>query len=245
MKSDEVDYELIGEAMQMVVVELDRDETVIAEAGMLTFMEGDIEFETKLGDGSDPDRGFLGRMFSAGLRTLTGESLFMTHFTHRGSGKGRVAFSAPFPGSIVPVRLHEMGGKVWCQKDAFLCAARGTKVGVGFTAKLGAGFFGGEGFVLQTLEGDGLVFLHACGTITVRHLEDEQLRVDAGCLVGFTDGIDYDIKLAGGLKSMVFGGEGLFLANLSGTGTVLIQSLPFSRLTERIVSHAKSMGETD
>ena len=245
MKSHEVDYEIVGESMQMVVVELDRDETVIAEAGMLTFMEQGIEFETKLGDGSDPDQGFFGRLFSAGLRTVTGESLFMTHFTHRGGGKGRVAFSAPFPGCVVPVHLEQAGGKIWCQKDAFLCAARGTSVGVGFTARLGSGFFGGEGFVLQTLEGDGMVFMHACGTVLEKHLDDEEIRVDAGCLVGFTEGIDYDIALSGGLKSMVFGGEGLFMATLSGSGTVWIQSLPFSRLCERINAHAPATASAD
>lgn len=235
-RSHQVDYEIIGQSMQMVVVELDPGETVIAEAGMLAYMEEGIEFETKLGDGSDPDEGFFGRMFKAGLRTITGESLFMTHFTQGGTGKSRVAFAAPYPGSVIPVDLDAKGGTVACQRDAFLCAARGTKISVSFSAKLGRGLFGGEGFVLQELQGDGLAFMHACGTVVEKQLRDEELRVDTGCLVGFTPGVDYDIQMAGGMKSMLFGGEGLFLATLRGTGTVWLQSLPFNRLSERILA---------
>ena len=234
--SHAVDYEIVGEAMQMVIIELDPGETVIAEAGMLTYMEEGIAFESKLGDGSDPDEGFFGRLFKAGLRTITGESLFMTHFTHVGAGKSHVAFAAPYPGSIVPVELGQTGGSVICQKDAFLCAARGTKVSVDFSAKLGRGLFGGEGFVLQRLEGDGLAFIHAGGVVVAKTLADETLRVDTGCLVGFTPGVEYDIRPAGGLKSMLFGGEGLFLATLKGSGTVWLQSLPFNSLAERILA---------
>lgn len=244
-RSHAVDYEIVGEAMQMVVIELDPGETVIAEAGMLTYMEEGITFESKLGDGSDPDEGFFGRMFKAGLRTITGESLFMTHFTHTGSGKSHVAFAAPYPGSIVPVDLEQAGGSVICQKDAFLCAARGTKVSVDFSAKLGRGLFGGEGFVLQRLEGDGLAFIHAGGVVVAKELEDETLRVDTGCLVGFTPSVEYDIRPAGGLKSMLFGGEGLFLATLQGSGTVWLQSLPFNRLAERVLASMPDSTDSD
>ena len=241
-RSHEVDYEIVGEGTQMLIVELDTGESVIAEAGVMNFMEEGIEFEAKLGDGADPDEGFFGRMFSAGVRVVTGESLFMTHFTHEGRGKAQVGFAAPYPGNIVPVDLGDVGGTLICQKDSFLCAARGTKVSVTFSRKLGAGFFGGEGFVLQQLEGDGMAFMHAGGTVLRRELNGQTLRVDTGCLVGFTDGVSYSIERAGGLKSMMFGGEGLFLASLSGTGTVWMQSLPFSRLADRILAFAPSVG---
>ena len=241
-RSHEVDYEIVGDGTQMLIVELDTGESVIAEAGAMNFMEEGIEFEAKLGDGADPDEGFFGRMFSAGVRAVTGESLFMTHFTHEGRGKAHVGFAAPYPGNIVPVDLGEVGGTLVCQKDSFLCAARGTKVTVTFSRKLGAGFFSGEGFVLQQLEGDGMAFMHAGGTVLRRELNGQTLRVDTGCLVGFTDGVSYSIERAGGLKSMMFGGEGLFLASLSGTGTVWLQSLPFSRLADRILAFAPSAG---
>lgn len=240
MRSHDVDYEIVGAGMQMLVVELDSGETVIAEAGVMNFMEEGIEFETKLGDGADPDQGFLGRLVSAGVRMVTGESLFMTHFTHEGHGKAQIGFAAPYPGSVVPVDLSTVGGTVICQKDSFLCAARGTKVSVSFSRKLGVGFFGGEGFILQKLEGDGLAFMHAGGAVTKRELNDSSLRVDTGCIVGFTEGIDYDIGRVGGLKSMLFGGEGMFLATLRGTGTVWLQSLPFSRLADRLIAAAPS-----
>lgn len=242
MRSHEVDYEIIGEGMQMLVVELDHDETVVAEAGAMNWMEEGIEFEAKLGDGADPDQGFFGKMFSAGVRMVTGESLFMTHFTNTGGGKARIGFAAPYPGSVVPVDLAQIGGEIVCQKDSFLCAARGTRVSVTFSKRLGAGFFGGEGFILQKLEGDGMAFMHAGGTVMRKELRGETLRVDTGCIVGFTSGIDYTIERAGGLKSMLFGGEGLFLASLRGTGTVWLQSLPFSRLADRILAFAPTAG---
>ncbi|RCS43264.1 TIGR00266 family protein [Bremerella cremea] len=242
MQSHEVDYEIFGDSMQLVEVELDPGETVIAEAGAMCYMEEGIQFDTKMGDGSTPSQGFFGSLMQAGGRMLTGESIFITHFTNRGSGKKRVSFAAPFPGKIVPIDLAKVNGRIICQKDSFLCAALGTKLSVAFNKRLGTGFFGGEGFIMQRVEGDGMAFVHACGTIIKKELQGETLRVDTGCLVGFTDGIDYNIERAGNLKSMVFGGEGLFLATLRGHGTVLLQSLPFSRMADRIVQHAPSAG---
>lgn len=242
MQSHEIDYEILGSDLQIVEVELDPQETVIAEAGAMNYMEEGITFETKMGDGSEPDKGFLGKLLDVGKRAITGESLFLTHFTNQGTGKQRVAFAAPYPGKIIPLDLNALGGEFVCQKDAFLCAALGTKVGIAFTRKLGAGFFGGEGFILQKLEGDGNAFVHAGGTVIQKELQNETLKVDTGCIVGFTSGIEYDIQRAGGLKSMVFGGEGIFLATLRGTGTVYLQSLPFSKLADRILAHAPSAG---
>ena len=242
MNSHEVDYEIIGDDIQIVEIELDPDETVIAEAGAMNYMEDGITYEARMGDGSEPDQGFMGKVFSAGKRMMTGESLFMTHFTNEGGGKRKVAFAAPYPGKIIPLELDKIGGRLTCQKDAFLCAALGTRVTIAFHKRIGAGFFGGEGFILQRLEGNGRAFLHAGGTIVKKELRGETLRVDTGCLVAFTDGIDYDIQRAGNLKSMVFGGEGLFLATLRGHGTVLLQSLPFSRLADRVLAHAPSAG---
>jgi len=242
MRCHEVDYEILGSEMQLVEVELDPGETVIAEAGAMTYMEQDIEFATRMGDGSDPDEGLMGKLFSAGKRMFTGESIFTTHFTNQGGRKRRVAFAAPYPGNIVALNMAQLGGRITCQKDAFLCAALGTKVSITFNRRLGSGLFGGEGFILQRLEGDGMAFIQAGGTIVEKKLNGETLRVDTGCLVGFTDGIDYDIQRAGNLKSMVFGGEGLFLATLSGTGTVWLQSLPFSRMADRILANAPSAG---
>lgn len=236
MQSHEIDYEILGHDIQMVEIELDPGETVIAEAGAMAYMEDDIAFETKMGDGADPDQGMFGKLFSAGKRMVTGESIFMTHFTNEGNAKRKVGFSAPVPGSVLPVDLAQEGGEIICQRDAFLVAARGTSVGIAFNKRIGSGFFGGEGFILQRLEGDGLAFIHAGGTMVRKELTDETLRLDTGCLVAFTAGIDYDIELAGGLKSMLFGGEGLVLATLSGTGSVWIQSLPFPRLLDRIVA---------
>ncbi|WP_448564718.1 TIGR00266 family protein [Thalassotalea ganghwensis] len=238
MRSHEIDYEIIGHSMQMVEVELDQGETVIAEAGAMNYMEDGITFETKMGDGSDANQGLMGKLFSAGKRALTGESVFMTHFTNQDYGKKRVAFAAPFPGSIMPVDLMQVGGEITCQKDAFLCAALGTKIDIAFNKRLGSGFFGGEGFILQKLQGDGKAFLHAGGTVIEKQLNGETLRVDTGCLVAFSQGIQYDIELTSGLKSMFFGGEGFFLATLSGHGKVWLQSLPFSRLADRIIEHA-------
>ncbi len=245
MQCHEVDYEIIGNDMQVVEVELDPGETVIAEAGAMNWMDSSIAFEAKMGDGSEMESGFLGKLFSAGKRVITGESLFMTHFTNRGSGKKRVAFAAPYPGSIVPIDLSKVGNQIICQKDAFLCAALGTSVDIAFTQRLGSGFFGGEGFVLQSLQGDGMAFIHAGGTVVKKELHNEELLVDTGCLVAFTSGIDYDIRRAGNLKSMIFGGEGVFLASLRGSGTVYLQSLPFSRLADRIIQSAPVVGGDD
>ncbi len=242
MKCHEVDYEIIGDDLQMVEVELDPGETVVAEAGAMTYMEEGIAFDTRMGDGSEPDQGFMGSLFSAGKRMISGESLFMTHFTNEGRGKRRVAFSSPFPGKIVALDLARIGGEIYCQKDSFLAAALGTRIDIAFTRKLGVGFFGGEGFILEHLHGDGMVFIHAGGTVIEKRLNNETLRLDTGCLAAFTAGIDYDIEMTRGLKSMFFGGEGLFLATLRGTGTVWIQSLPFSRLADRVIENAPSHG---
>jgi uncharacterized protein (TIGR00266 family) len=242
-KCHEVDYEIFGDDMQIVEVELDPGETVVAEAGAMNYMEEDIVFESKMGDGSKADEGLMGKLLSVGKRVLTGESIFMTHFTNQGGGgKRRVAFASPYPGKIVAVNMGEVGGELVCQKDAFLCAAFGTEVTIAFNKKLGAGFFGGEGFILQRLRGDGMAFVHAGGTITRRELKGETLRVDTGCIVAFSPGVDYDIQRAGNLKSMFFGGEGVFLATLTGHGTVYLQSLPFSRMADRILAHAPSSG---
>lgn len=242
MKSHELDYEIFGDDMQIAEVELDPGETVIAEAGAMNYMDGGISFEARMGDGSEASSGLMGKLMQVGKRVLTGESIFMTHFTNAGSGKRRVAFAAPYPGKIIPLQLSEVGGVFICQKDSFLCAALGTRVSIRFNKKLGAGFFGGEGFILQELRGDGLALVHAGGTVIRKELTGQTLLVDTGCIVGFTEGIDYDIQRAGNLKSMFFGGEGLFLATLRGTGTVYLQSLPFSRLADRIIAHAPSQG---
>lgn len=228
--------------MQIVEVELDPGETVIAEAGAMNYMEDGIAFEAKMGDGSNPQEGFFGKLMSAGKRAISGEGIFMTHFTNTGGGKKRVAFAAPYPGKIVPIDLSKVNGEIICQKDAFLCAALGTKVGIAFSKRFGAGLFGGEGFILQRLTGDGLVFLHAGGTVVKKDLNGECMRIDTGCIAAFTSGIDYDIQQAGNLKSMLLGGEGLFLATLRGTGIVLLQSLPFSRLADRILRNAPAAG---
>ena len=240
--SHDIDYEIFGDDMQIVEIELDPKEIVIAEAGMMNYMEDGIQFESRMGDGSKPDKGLFGKLLDAGKRKLTGESLFMTHFSNQTHEKRRVAFAAPYPGKIIAINLAKVGGRILCQKDAFLCAAYGTEVGIAFQKRLGVGFFGGEGFILQKLVGDGRAFVHAGGTVIKKTLNNETLRVDTGCIVAFTDGITYDIQRAGNLKSMFFGGEGMFLATLQGTGSVLLQSLPFSRLADRILQHAPSMG---
>lgn len=242
MKCHEVDYTIHGDDMQMVEVELDPGESVIAEAGAMNYMEDGIDFDTKMGDGSEPDRSLFGKLLDAGSRKLTGESLFLTHFTNHAARKSHVAFAAPYPGRIVALDMGQMGGEVLCQKDAFLCAALGTNVGIAFNRRLGAGFFGGEGFILQRLRGDGMAFMHAGGHVIERRLKNETLRVDTGCLVGFTPDVVYDIQRAGNLKSMFFGGEGVFVATLSGSGTVWLQSLPFSRLADRIIASAPRSG---
>jgi len=245
MKCHEVDYQIIGDDMQMVQVELDPGETVVAEAGAMNFMEQGIDFEARMGDGSEPEQGIFGKLLGAGKRALSGESIFLTHFTNRGAGKQHVAFAAPYPGKIIALDLGRLSGEILCQKDAYLCAAFGTRIGIAFQRRLGVGFFGGEGFILQRLTGDGMVFMHACGTIVERQLRGETLRVDTGCLVAFEPSVNYDIERAGSLKSMFFGGEGLFLATLSGTGRVWLQSLPFSRLADRILAHAPKAGGSD
>lgn len=242
MRCHEVDYEIIGHDMQLLEVELDPGETVVAEAGAMNYMEEGIEFQAKMGDGSDPGQGFMGKLFSAGKRVISGESLFMTHFTNHSSTKKRAAFAAPFPGAIIAVNMAEIGEELFCQKDSFLCAALGTRIDIAFQRKLGTGFFGGEGFILEKLQGDGMAFIHAGGTIIKKQLKGDMLRVDTGCIAAFTGKIDYDIKMVKGLKSMFFGGEGLFFATLSGHGTVWLQSLPFSRLADRIIAHAPSSG---
>lgn len=228
--------------MQLVEVELDPQETVIAEAGAMMFLDNGIDFKTKFGDGSEPKQTFFQKLMSAGGRLLTGESLFITHFTNQGQQKARVAFAAPFPGSIVPINMATFGNTLICQKDAFLCAAKGTSLKMHFNKKLGSGLVGGEGFILQKLRGDGMAFIHAGGCIIKRELRGEQLRLDTGCLVAFTEGINFDVQMAPGLKTMFFGGEGMFLATLQGTGTVWLQSLPFSRLADRVIQHAPSAG---
>ncbi len=242
-KAHEIEYELVGDDMQVAVITLDPNETVIAEAGSMNWMEEDITFEAKIGDGSDPDKSFWGKVWDAGKRVFTGESLFITHFTNAGNKRRQVSFAAPYPGKIIPIDLKdEPSGNILCQKDAFLCAAYGTKLDIAFTKKLGTGFFGGEGFILEKISGDGLLFIHAGGTIIKKESNKETLRIDTGCLDAFSPHLDYNIERAGNLKSMFFGGEGLFLATLKGTGTVYLQSLPLSRLADRIVKHAPKIG---
>ena len=238
----EIDYKIIGDDIQVVEIELDPGETVVAEAGAMNYMDDGISFEAKMGDGSQAEDGLLGKLFSAGKRALTGESIFMTHFRNTAGGKRSVAFAAPYPGKIVALDMTQLQGELLCQKDAFLCAALGTRIDIAFTQRLGTGFFGGEGFILQRLRGDGMAFVHAGGTVVRKELNNERIRVDTGCLVAFTTGINYNIERAGGLKSMFLGGEGLFLATLSGAGTVFLQSLPFSRMADRILQHAPAAG---
>ena len=234
MFSDEIDYKIYGDDMQYVEVELDQGETVVGEAGAMMYMHKGISFDAKMGDGSNPDAGIFDTLLDVGKRILTRESIFMTHYTNDWPGKSQVAFAAPYPGKIVPVNLKETGSVI-CQKDSFLCAARGTKMSIAWAKRIGAGLFGGEGFILQKLEGDGMAFMHASGTICVKKLEGDTIKVDTGCIVGFTSGIEYDIEWNKGLKSMLFSGEGMFLATLSGSGYVWLQSLPFSRLADRVI----------
>ncbi|MDD2438940.1 MAG: TIGR00266 family protein [Methanosarcinaceae archaeon] len=234
MVADVIDYKIIGDDMQIVEVELDPGESVRAEAGAMMYMGPGIDMQTSTGRGSG---GFFKGLGKGLKRMLTGESFFITNFTHRGEGKGHVAFGAPYPGKVIPLDLSKLGGRFLCQKDAFLCAARGIEVEVAFTQKLGAGIFGGEGFILQRLEGDGMAFVHVGGTIVEKKLAPgEVMRVDTGCLAAFSESVDYDIKMVKGFKNALFGGEGLFLATLRGPGLVYLQSLPFSRLADRIVA---------
>lgn len=243
MNAHEIDYKIYGEEMQFVEIELDPMETVIAEAGSFMMMEDDVEMATIFGDGSQPQQGLWGKVLSAGKRLITGESLFMTAFTHNGRGKRKVSFASPYPGRIISVDLSEKEGKIVCQKDAFLCAAKGVSVGIEFSRKLGRGFFGGEGFIMQSIEGDGMAFLHAGGTIVEKRLElGEIIRIDTGCLVGFTRDVRYDIEMVKGVRNMIFGGEGFFYATLEGPGTVWIQSLPFSRMADRVIRATKHYG---
>ncbi len=243
MNTHEIDYEITGEEMQAVGIELDPMETVVAEAGSMMMMDEGIEMNTIFGDGSNQNKGIFNKVLSAGKRFLTGEGLFMTTYTNIGSGKKKAWFASPYPGKIIPLNLAEMGHKVICQKDAFLCAAKGVSVGIEFQKKLGTGLFGGEGFIMEKLEGDGMAFLHAGGTIIEKKLTaGESLKIDTGCIVGFTHGIQYDIEFIGGLRNAFFGGEGIFLAKLSGPGTVYVQSLPFSRLADRVIASAPKMG---
>lgn len=242
-RSHVVDYQVFGDDLQFVEVELDPQETVIAEAGAMMYLEDGITFETKMGDGSNPSQGLMGMLGNVAKRALTGESIFMTHFTNgTPQGKKHVAFGAPYPGKIIAIDLDEAKGELICQKDSFLAAALGTEVSIAFNKRLGAGLFGGEGFILQRLRGDGMVFIHAGGTIVEKRLNGEKLMVDTGCIVAFENTISYDIQRAGNLKSMLFGGEGLFLATLQGTGRVWLQSLPFSRLADRILRSAPAAG---
>lgn len=243
-KSHEIDYEIKGESIQIVEVELDPNETVIAEAGAMLFMEDGIEFEAKMGDGSNPSQGLFDKLLSAGSRVLTGESLFMTHFTNRGGRKAKVAFSAPYPGTVIPVDLSQSpNNELIVQKDGFLCAAYGTKLSITFNRKLGSGLVGGEGFILQKLQGDGKIFVHAGGTVIERTLNNETLRVDTGCVVAFESQIDFDVQTSGGLRSMVFGGEGVFLATLRGTGRVWLQSMPIRKLVQALAPYGRNRGK--
>lgn len=242
MDSHVIDYKIYGDDLQTVAIELDPNETVIAEAGSMNWMDGGISFEAKMGDGSEVSSSFMNKLVSVGKRVLTGESIFLTHFTNIGNGKKEVAFAAPYPGSIIPIDLKEVNGEILCQKDAFLCAAMGTNVSIAFNKRIGAGFFGGEGFILQKLRGNGLAFLHAGGTVVKKKLNNETLLIDTGCIVAFTNTLEYNIEKAGNLKSMIFGGEGLFLATVKGTGTVYLQSLPFSRMADRILQNAPKIG---
>lgn len=240
----EIDYRIFGEEMQCVEVELDPQETVIAEAGAFMYKDQAIQMQTIFGDGSNAGGGgFMGKLLQAGKRVLTGESLFMTAFTHAGSGKARVAFASPYPGKIIPLDLAQLGGKVIAQKDAFLCAAKGVSVGISFQKRLGTGLFGGEGFIMEKLEGDGMAFVHAGGHIMERELAPgEVLHIDTGCVVAYTKDIDFDVQMVGGIRNTLFGGEGFFFAVLRGPGKVWLQTLPISRLASRIIQYAPQTG---
>lgn len=242
-RSDEIDYELFGDDMQYVEITLDPGEVVVAEAGGMMYMSSGIEMQTVFGDPSK-NHGFLGKLFDAGKRMVTGESLFLTTFAAGGNKREQVAFASPYPGKIIPMHLDELGGELICQKDAFLCAARGVQIGIAFQKKILAGLFGGEGFILQRLTGDGIAFVHAGGTIHRQELSaGETLRVDTGCIVAFQPSVDYDIAMTGGIRNSIFGGEGLFMATLCGPGTVWLQSLPFTRLAGRILANVGPRGK--
>ncbi len=243
MGMDVVDYEIKGSEMQFVEVELDPGEAAVGEAGSMFFMDPGITMDTVFGDGSAQQGGFFGKLLGAGKRLVTGESLFTTVYTNGSTAKQRVAFGAPYPGKILPMDLRQLGGMLICQKDAFLCAARGVSLGIALQKKLGTGFFGGEGFIMQKLEGDGLAFVHAGGTVLRRELQAGQsLLVDTGCVVAYTPTVDFEIQYVGKIKTALFGGEGLFFAKLTGPGTVWLQSLPFSRLASRVFAAAPQAG---
>lgn len=242
-KADEIDFKVFGAEMQFVEVELDPGESALAEAGAMMYKDQSIKMETVFGDGSSSGGGLMDKLLGAGKRLLTGEGLFMTIFSHTGQGKAHVAFGAPYPGNIIPVHLSKVGGTLICQKDSFLCAAKGVSMGIHFQRKILTGLFGGEGFILQKLEGDGLVFMHAGGTVSDRTLKSgEVLHVDTGCIVAMEAGVQFDIQQAGGIKTALFGGEGLFFAALTGPGKVWLQSLPFSRLAGRMLQAAPQRG---
>jgi uncharacterized protein (TIGR00266 family) len=243
MAMDVVDYEIFGSEMQYVEVELDPGEAAVGEAGVMMYLQDGIQMDTVFGDGSQQQGGFMGKLLGAGKRLLTGESLFTTVFHNEVNVKRRVAFAAPYPGKIIPIHLHEIGGTLICQKDSFLCAAKGVSLGIAFQRKLGVGLFGGEGFIMQKLEGDGMAFVHAGGTLMERVLAPgETLRVDTGCVVAFQPSVDFDIQFVGKIKSAIFGGEGLFYATLTGPGKVWLQSLPLSRLANRIIMASPAAG---
>ncbi len=244
MKAHEIDYTIYGEEMQYVEIELDPQEVVVAEAGSFMMMDNGIRMQTIFGDGSDQQQaGIFGKLLSAGKRMLTGESLFMTAYVNENDSKSKVCFASPYPGKILPIDLTQFGGRFICQKDSFLCAAKGVAVGIEFSRKIGRGLFGGEGFIMQKVEGDGMAFVHSGGTLAKRELgPGEVLKVDTGCIVGFTKDVDYDIEFIGGIRNSIFGGEGLFFATLRGPGTVYVQSLPFSRLADRIIASAPKSG---
>lgn len=243
MISHEIDYKIFGDDIQFVEVELDPRETVIAEAGSMVYMDQGITFEVRMGDGSEPNQSLSGKLFQAGSRILMGESLFLTHFTNSGNGKGKVAFAAPYPGTIIPVDLREVRNTLIVQKDGFLCAAFGTKLTITLNRKIGSGLLGGEGFILEKVEGDGKVFIHAGGTVIERQLNNETLRIDTGCVVAFEPTLDFDIEPIGSLKSMVFGGEGIFLATMKGTGRVWLQSMPIRKLIRALAPYGANRGK--
>lgn len=244
MKSHEIDYLIKGESIQIVEIELDPAETVIAEAGAMLYMDQDIQFETKMGDGSNPNQGLFGKLISAGTRVLTGESLLITHFTNTGRRKQKVAFSAPYPGTVIPLELPELhNNEVIVQKDGFLCAAYGTSMKMHFNKKIGSGLVGGEGFILQCLKGDGRAFIHAGGTVIERELNNEVIKIDTGCVVAFESTVTFDIVPTGGLRSMIFGGEGIFLATLQGTGKIWLQSMPIRKLIQALAPYGANRGK--
>ncbi len=243
MQSHEIDYKIFGDDIQLVEVELDPEETVIAEAGAMVYMEEGIQYDVKMGDGSNPNQGLLGKLLSAGSRLLTGESVFITHFTNKSTDKRKVSFAAPYPGTIIPMDLNSLNNQLIVQKDGFLCAALGTKLSVEFNRRLGSGLVGGEGFILQRLQGDGKAFVHAGGTVIQKTLNHDTLRIDTGCVVAFEPSIDFNVETAGSLKSMVFGGEGIFLATLRGSGKVWLQSMPIRKLIQAIAPYSKNAGK--